>query len=399
MANPGHVEIVKTGAEALAKWQRSHRWPQCLDLRDVNLCGIKLEDADLRGVDFRNANLQNVTLNRCRLIGTRMDKADLKGASLAGSTLRCSTLAGANLEGADLTSIKASGVDFRRTRLSGAALDLSQLVEANLREADLTGVSLARVTLTRASLQNAKLDGIRLYATETTEWHIAGVCCTHFFVGASVEPDLFHWKRVPAEGELRPGEFEDRFKSRPTIEFMFENGMPTLAPAVLDQAIADANKQMPSAGLRLLEITGRGMLPRAIIEIADRVSKEDVLKLVSAFYEQRMDQLRAELVEVRGHHKSLLQAVSDRMLLPALLRTDARLPAETLAEMFGVDREALRKRLERTREKRALDSEFFVEVANRGTRKPQYLYNPARVLPIAEDLKRKASAKRPPKKK
>jgi uncharacterized protein YjbI with pentapeptide repeats len=48
MANQEHVEIVRQGADAIAKWQKKHP-DQRLDLRRADL-----EGADLRGATLRN---------------------------------------------------------------------------------------------------------------------------------------------------------------------------------------------------------------------------------------------------------------------------------------------------------------------------------------------------------
>lgn len=78
----------------------------------------------------------------------------------------------------------------------------------------------------------------------------------------------------------------------------------------------------------------------------------------------------------------------------------AFMPVENLAKYFQVDVEALRKRLERHRAKYILDTDFYVESQDRGTRKPKYLYNVIMVAPIAENLKKKqTSVKHPSRKK
>jgi len=71
-----------------------------------------------------------------------------------------------------------------------------------------------------------------------------------------------------------------------------------------------------------------------------------------------------------------------------------------LAKHHGVDAEALRKRLERHRAKRILDSDFFVESQDRGKNKPKYLYDAEKVLPIIQEIRKQgASVKRPSKRK
>jgi len=67
-----------------------------------------------------------------------------------------------------------------------------------------------------------------------------------------------------------------------------------------------------------------------------------------------------------------------------------------LVRYYEIDNEeALRARLYRFRLKHRLSPEAFQEVANRGVRQAQFLYNVAMVGPIVKDLKKTdASAKR-----
>ena len=81
-------------------------------------------------------------------------------------------------------------------------------------------------------------------------------------------------------------------------------------------------------------------------------------------------------------------------------RASALSPAK-LAEIYGLPREALRKRLGRLRK---IDHGCFIEVADRASREAQYLYYVEKVLPVIEDMKGKSasgemSGKRPARKK
>lgn len=78
-------------------------------------------------------------------------------------------------------------------------------------------------------------------------------------------------------------------------------------------------------------------------------------------------------------------------------RDEAMLHVAALAEMFGVDPEALRKRLERWRDK---NQSGWIEAANPVSREPKYLYQVGTVRPIAMQLRAsaEASVNRPTKK-
>jgi uncharacterized protein YjbI with pentapeptide repeats len=281
------------------------------------------------------------------MVGVNFEGATLQGASFEGSNCEQSILNDANL---------------REAELRFACFADAQLRNADLSDADLTGGFFER-----ADLEGARLDGIKLCNTGTEGWIIKGVRCTHFFVpnrgqylacecGHQIEAhrtiDMLTspedeedplnwvdpmWRRVPETGSLKPGEFEDRFRSRPTIEFMFEKGMSALEPAVLGLAIDQGNLKDPAAGLRLLDITARGGLPRAIIEIAEKVSKPDALALVTACYEEKFRQMQREIRGLEKDKDSLLQASSKKMLLSPLEVDDELIRVSEGAKMLAVN--------------------------------------------------------------
>ena len=91
--------------------------------------------------------------------------------------------------------------------------------------------------------------------------------------------------------------------------------------------------------------------------------------------------------------EAFIQSTEQKMLERSLKATDSKIVvngfmgATQFAELYDVDAEALRKRLERIRIKNAFDSDLYVESENRGNRKAKYLYNPKRVIHIIEDMK------------
>ncbi|MGK7886239.1 MAG: pentapeptide repeat-containing protein [Crocosphaera sp.] len=119
----------------------SHIHAKFIYLREANLIGVYLTEANLRGAYLRGAFLRRANLSRADLIG-----ADLTGADLSRAYLR-----GANLSRADLT-----GVDLTEAFLRGADLTGADLTGANLRYAYLIGVDL-----TGAFLRRANLTGVR----------------------------------------------------------------------------------------------------------------------------------------------------------------------------------------------------------------------------------------------
>jgi len=111
---------------------------------------------------------------------------------------------------------------------------------------------------------------------------------------------------------------------------------------------------------------------------------------------EEAEKVQKEEDKKENFNKILLQD----SLLAALTSLSCFMGVTELANIYKVDTEALRKRLERYRNKHPLDTDFFIESQDRGTRKPKFLYNAKLVAPIAKILKkRKTSDKRPTAKK
>ncbi|MFA5753633.1 MAG: pentapeptide repeat-containing protein [Bacteroidales bacterium] len=75
-----------------------------ISMREANLRGADLCEADLREADLRGADLRGAGLCEANLRG-----ADLYGANLYGANLREANLYGANLRGAELCNAKFYG--------------------------------------------------------------------------------------------------------------------------------------------------------------------------------------------------------------------------------------------------------------------------------------------------
>lgn len=73
---------------------------------------------------------------------------------------------------------------------------------------------------------------------------------------------------------------------------------------------------------------------------------------------------------------------------------DALLSPSELADIFRVDHEALRKRLERWRAKNVMNREDWVEVDNPKPNSPRYLYRVRIARPIIEKMKGKSASAR-----
>jgi signal transduction histidine kinase len=132
-----------------------------LDLRDTNLRGAVLTDAQFSSVDFTRCDLRNSTFINCSFRYARFVSVDARHTLF--STAR---LARANFTNANLTDVEFDG-DFKsRTEISGE-VD-SELLEETLDRANFTGANLTRTLfkvedmttcrgLTRDQLKHATL--------------------------------------------------------------------------------------------------------------------------------------------------------------------------------------------------------------------------------------------------
>jgi len=350
MANPEHLKLLLSGKEAVDDWRTEF----CstmetefdgLDLRDASLEGINLTGYNLTGADLRNAKLSKARLSQMTLI-----KADLRNADLSKANLYEAVCHGADFRRAQLYYISAIRAQFIGADMREVCLIASELMEAdfdnaNLEWGNLIGAHLRHTNFFHANLANAKLSAI-VFGTDAIEgWNISNTKCYYYYtmdyeflrrkikeerrlkqsefekqcsllIGTIIKPEWY--TRIPKEGYLKGNEFEDLFKARRTVEFLFKHGMKVLDPAILGAAIDLANSEHPSKGFRFLSIDAKGGVPRAVIEIAEKVSKEDALQLFQTYYQQTITQINRELEGLRKDKGSLLRMLSGKTLLSTI---------------------------------------------------------------------------------
>jgi uncharacterized protein YjbI with pentapeptide repeats len=168
MANPEHVEVVKQGAEAIAKW-RAETPDVTLDLGEADLSRADLSRADLSGADLHGADLHGADLHGARLHG-----ADLGGADLHEAILHEANLSGADLGGAYLDEADLDEANLLGAHLGGAILRQANLRQANLYRANLYGANLYGANLNGANLRRADLGGVHLDGADLGGTHLNG---------------------------------------------------------------------------------------------------------------------------------------------------------------------------------------------------------------------------------
>ncbi|WP_445250599.1 pentapeptide repeat-containing protein [Microcoleus sp. OTE_8_concoct_300] len=164
------VQILSESSEDDERNELNNKW--CLvreiviqGIRDRNLSGFDLSDADLRYANLSGANLRSADLSGADLSGANLTSADLSGADLSG----------ANLIDANLMSAYLSGADLRSADLSGAYLMSAYLIGANLIGANLSGANLIRAYLSGANLRSADLTSADLSGADLIDANLIGV--------------------------------------------------------------------------------------------------------------------------------------------------------------------------------------------------------------------------------
>lgn len=198
MANMEHVQLVKRGRDAVARW-REENPNQMLDLNaaylsyarmpQVNLSGADLRDSDLMGAMLPKANLTGCYLNPSHLYHANLTQANLSGALLNGANLRGANLTGADLSNADLDRAVLSDANLTGANLAGANLGRTILTGANLTDANLAGADLSRAAIAQTILVNADCQGADFYTAVFHNPVLTGANFAGSMMGYSVFQD------------------------------------------------------------------------------------------------------------------------------------------------------------------------------------------------------------------
>lgn len=155
MANQEHVEIVKQGVEAIAKWRKDHP-DENLDLSNAILRKANLSHANLGHANLTSADLMSAELRHADLSHASPTYADLSYANFGDANLSHANLRNADLRQADLSQADLSHANLSRANLSQAKLFSADLRHAHLHEADLSNANLSYADLRATSLQGAR---------------------------------------------------------------------------------------------------------------------------------------------------------------------------------------------------------------------------------------------------
>jgi hypothetical protein len=158
MADHQQLALLQQGAEVWNQWRKETAL--ILNLRNADLSGADLRNANLSGAVLHGANLREANLHGADLYGAGLHRTNLHGADLYGSILRRANLREADLSEANLSDANLSIADLRGADLSGANLSRGNLVRANLNETNLSGANLNETPLYETYFVNTNLRNV-----------------------------------------------------------------------------------------------------------------------------------------------------------------------------------------------------------------------------------------------
>ena len=155
MANPAHVDILKSNIQVWNDWRKKNR-DQRVDLREAPLDGLNLSHANLSGALLARASLQKTRLIHANLRGAKLTATDLSGSDLTNANLYRATLFKANLSHCRLINAK-----FTKANLAKADLSRSILSRCDLSSADLTAATMRHIVFRETIFGNTNLQGVQ----------------------------------------------------------------------------------------------------------------------------------------------------------------------------------------------------------------------------------------------
>ena len=251
--------------------------------RNADLNDIKAEDSDFSNIDLANSDMSFSNLFAISFKSARFQECDLKYCNFRESDFSSAVLEDVNLEEADFSDAQIISASFVNSNLRNANLRCADLRYSNLSNTDLRYADLRRSVLSQATLT-----GVLLRGSARFNWIIDGVECEYVFFDAEGNT------RQPTNRAFQPGEFERLYRSIPTIEIVFEQGMNLFDPLLLSVVGQKLAEEHPSLGIELLSLDKRGLYPQAVYAISSNDDKEQALELVVSEYQEQITALKED---------------------------------------------------------------------------------------------------------
>ncbi len=306
------------------------------NLSMANLSGADLSEATLNNADLRNANLSNSNLMNAILIKTNLSKANLRGADIRWANLGWANLSDADLSDAELLGAHLIQVNLSEATLRGADMSLANLLDANLVGTDLsdaqlnwTNLSSANLgganlgsallvdtNLNRADLSGATLTGSVFHGVSTSGWKIDGVKAEYLYFTADTK-NKEKYIRYFAEGK-----FEELYRSLPTIELIFDQGLNPVEVLKLNAVIEELKQQNPELGLNMSRMSIEQDAARVDIQTPKEENLEEACRVIREALKKAGEQgisvnsIMPQLQQLLPYHdaKSALAAFGDRKI-------------------------------------------------------------------------------------
>jgi len=216
-----------------------------------------------------------------------------------------------HLEGANFKDAYLRGVNLTKASCRGAVFR-----KADLSEANLTDTKLQWSNLVATNLKKTILTGTNLYGTARENWVIDRIACNYVYW------DNENKERTPKSRSFHPGEFEELYKSLPTITYYFSDNFTPITLLIMDKVVKEINQKHPQFELKLDSFDLRDT-PHAIFTVLHKDHSDKALNEITHEYEKTSQRLEGKI-------EALKEIVSGYIDKPQLIQN-----AETIIHNPG----------------------------------------------------------------
>jgi hypothetical protein len=247
--------------------------------------GAAFEDG-LKGYNLEGADFSEAYLGAGNFSGAILINANFSGAELYEAKFNETNLSGANLSRTRLDSADISLANLSDADLSYAFFLYANLSSANLNGATLQGSILEEVNLNRANLSRADITGSTFWGVSTAGWKIEGIKAQYVYFCESHKKDKENYRR-----DFKEGQFETLYRSLPTVEMIFTEGLSPVGLFTLSLLVERINTQNPSLGVKMTDIHKNEFDTRVGIKI----NKDEDLGTVGQIIQDVIAQVAPEI--------------------------------------------------------------------------------------------------------
>jgi hypothetical protein len=241
------------------------------------MSGFDLKGADFSGAYLGAANFSGAILKNASFSGAELYEAKFNEANLIGANLSRS-----DLYKADFTLANLSDADLQHACLLNATLSAVNLNRANLQES-----ILEEVNLNRADLSGADITGSTFWGVSSAGWKIEGIRAQYVYFCENVKSKKENYRR-----DFKAGQFEALYKSLPTVEIIFEEGISPAGLLTLSLLVERINGQNPNLGVRMTDIRKNEFETR----VGLKLNKDEDLSAVGQLMQEVIAQVASEVL-------------------------------------------------------------------------------------------------------